>query len=350
MLGAGNLSDRSPFEVFAKGLDNPRGLKFGPDGWLYVAEAGRGGTSLATKPEEYEQVPEPIGPYTAGPASARVRGISPDGRRQVVVADGLPSSQTSAKSGGMVSGIADVAFVGRTLYLLVAGAGGSHGLAGTTNAVMRVEGDGTLAQVVDLSAFWRAHPPAVGDPGDAEPDGTPFAMIQARGRLYVVEAHSGAIDEVAADGRITRLIDLSRSLGHVVPTGIAFRDGAFFVGNLHGFPVRVGAARIHEVADNGEINALPAKLTAVLSVAVDARGRLYALESTTSEGSPPVPGTGRLVRLAPRSAEVEAIATGLTFPTSMAFGPDGALYVSNFGFGFPPGAGQIVRIAMPPGG
>jgi osmotically-inducible protein OsmY len=30
----------------------------------------------------------------------------------------------------------------------------------------------------------------------------------------------------------------------------------------------------------------------------------------------------------------------------MTFGPDGALYVSNFGFGAPPGAGQIVRIEV----
>ena len=35
----------------------------------------------------------------------------------------------------------------------------------------------------------------------------------------------------------------------------------------------------------------------------------------------------------------------LVFPTAMTFGPDGALYVSNFGFGVPPiGLGQIVRI------
>ena len=31
--------------VFATGFNNPRGLKFGPDCYLYVAEAGLGGTT-----------------------------------------------------------------------------------------------------------------------------------------------------------------------------------------------------------------------------------------------------------------------------------------------------------------
>jgi len=34
-------------------------------------------------------------------------------------------------------------------------------------------------------------------------------------------------------------------------------------------------------------------------------------------------------------------------PTGMTVGPDGALYVLNFGFGFPPGAGPVVRITIP---
>jgi hypothetical protein len=42
------------------------------------------------------------------------------------------------------------------------------------------------------------------------------------------------------------------------------------------------------------------------------------------------------------------IASGLSFPTAMTTGPDGALYVSSVGFGGPiPGLGQILRITIP---
>jgi 3-deoxy-D-arabino-heptulosonate 7-phosphate (DAHP) synthase len=34
----------SRFDIVASGLDGPRGLKFGPGGNLYVAEAGVGGS------------------------------------------------------------------------------------------------------------------------------------------------------------------------------------------------------------------------------------------------------------------------------------------------------------------
>jgi len=42
------------------------------------------------------------------------------------------------------------------------------------------------------------------------------------------------------------------------------------------------------------------------------------------------------------------IATGLTLPTGMTYGPDGNLYVSNVGFGPPPaGLGEVVKIRLP---
>ena len=39
---------------------------------------------------------------------------------------------------------------------------------------------------------------------------------------------------------ISRVVDISASQGHIVPTSVAFREGNFFVGNLHPFPVVPG--------------------------------------------------------------------------------------------------------------
>ena len=58
-------------------------------------------------------------------------------------------------------------------------------------------------------------------------------------------------------------------------------------------------------------------------------------------------GTGQVVRINPSGTKT-VIATGLSFPTAITRGPDGALYVSNLGFGGPtPGLGQILRITIP---
>src|SRR5579871_5748588 len=142
------------WKVFATGLDNPRGLHFGPDGNLYVAEGGKGG-SHTTSEQDCAQVPVPSGPYSGG-MTARISRITRDGKRTTVT-DGLPSTQTSPKSGNDVSGVADVAFLDGTLYALTAGAGCSHGNKGTVNALLRITIDSTdkqpaqATQVVDLS-------------------------------------------------------------------------------------------------------------------------------------------------------------------------------------------------------
>lgn len=113
---------QSNVSIFADGLNNPRGLKFGPDGNLYVAEGGAGGTTSSTG--LCDQVVAPIGPYTGG-FTARISKISPNGTRTTVI-DGLPSDQTSAAQGSLVSGVADVAFIDGKLYALLAGAGCSR--------------------------------------------------------------------------------------------------------------------------------------------------------------------------------------------------------------------------------
>ena len=50
---------------------------------------------------------------------------------------GLPSSQTAGPE--FVSGVADIAFIGDTMYFVLAGAGCTHGVPNTPNLVGRVD-------------------------------------------------------------------------------------------------------------------------------------------------------------------------------------------------------------------
>jgi glucose/arabinose dehydrogenase len=177
-------------------------------------------------------------------------------------------------------------------------------------------------------------------------------LVAAHGSLYTDEPNHEEIDRVTPRGAIKRLVDFSVIYPGPVnwhgPTALTFAQGKLYVGFLTPFPMVVGASNISEVGLDGHVRVVAAGLTAVLGVAVH-KGRLYVLEMTTVPGmpSPQWAGQGKVVRVT-TAGTLETVASGLTLPTAMTFGPDGALYVSNQGFGTPPGAGQIVRIRVPP--
>lgn len=327
--------------VFATGFNNPRGLKFGPDGNLYVAEGGTGGKNSSAG--LCDQVVFPVGPYMGSPTGGRISKVNAAGIRTTIT-DNLPSSQANEIIGGDVEGVADVAFIGNTLYALLAGGGCSHGVPTVPNGIVKVSPNGSWTWVANLSDWQQTHPVLHPNADDFEPDGTWYSMIELRGDLYALEPNHGELVKVTTDGSISRVIDISASQGHIVPTALSYH-GNFYVGNLDTFPIPGGGSKIYKITPSGEIKVVAPGLNTVLGLVFDNRDRMYVLEMTV--GAPfPTPGLGRILQIDP-SGKVATVATGLSLPTGMTMGPDGNLYVSNWGFSPKAiGGGQVLKVTI----
>jgi hypothetical protein len=347
------------FAVIAAGLNAPRGLKFGPDGDLYVAEAGTGGSTstVGTCP----QVPAPVGPYSGG-STGRISKLSSNGT-VTTVATGFPSTQDAM---GDLIGVADVAFLDGDLYAVLAGGGCSHGNAGSPSGIARVNrNNGRWTLIADVGAWLKTHPAKFESPDDFEPDGTLYSMIAAGDTLVTVEPNHGQVLAVNRHGAIRQVIDVSASQGHIVPTSIAARHGSFYVGNLNLFPIDPQWARVQTISaeESDDLALAPgfgighgyhivnskAGFTTVVAVDFGPDGLLYALELSDAAGFPTL-GAGKVVRVK-HSGEIEEVITQLNVPTGMTFGPDGRLYVSDFGAAPAPilGVGRILRFDIAPG-
>src|SRR3984957_8048045 len=239
----------TPF-ILATKLEGPRGLRFGPDGYLYVAEAGTGGTN-STKGQctQVPGAPGGPGPDTGG-LTARISKISPSGK-VTTVASGFPSVTIGPMGVNGTIGVADVAFLDGELYALVGGGGCSHGnpLPKDSTGVAKVDlKTGNWQLIADIGAWLKTHPAKYESTDDFEPDGTLYSMIVHDGKLLTVEPNHGQVISVTKSGEIRQVIDISASEGHIVPTSIAVRDGSLFVGNLNLFPIDPQWARILSIS------------------------------------------------------------------------------------------------------
>jgi hypothetical protein len=372
-----------------KKLDNPRGLAFGRDGALFVAEAGRGGA--------IKKNCSGAGLTCYGLTGA-VSRLWLGEKKQVVT--GLPS--ISVPSGGSARGPHDIAMRSRWApESSPLGAGGAHVTVGfeadpATRGTSRPDlaklfhiPDSTLyapssalcqhdcsSPVVDIGAYERA-----ANPDGAVFESDPYGLIvddrrrrgedddenenedhhggghgqachdgddehgEDRDNLVVTDASGNSLLRIDAQRQISTVaIFPSRGQGRStdsVPTSVAIGpDGDYYVGELVGIPFvsltrppsniyRVAAAQPHEVT------MFLTGFNAIIDMAFH-DGDLYVLQHWTT--SPQAsPRDGQLIRVHCHGrplvcdGERATVIGGLDGPTAMAFGPDGALYVSHRG-------------------
>jgi hypothetical protein len=329
-----NACNCSPdWKVFATGLTNPRHIRVGPDDLLYVAEAGVGGTQLAPADCPLDNAFNQTAPYMGG-LTGRVSRIHRDGRVETV-AEGIASVVDGTAE---VLGTSDLAWIGRTLYVMTEGGGCTRGLPNAPSGILRVNRDRSLTYVADITAFIRANPvemePVCGEFGDCEPDGTPHSMVAVGPYLYVVEANHNSILRVdPRNGHIRRLHDLSTL--DPAPIGIVRRGGHALIGTFDGDLLGM---RLF----GGPVSYLRSGYNPIVDL-IFFRDRLHLLETFTA-ANPWTGNAGQVIRRN-RDGSSTSIVTGLNFPIGLAEWL-GDLYVSQNGYFQGPveGTGEIVKI------
>lgn len=330
---------------YATGLTSPRGLSFGPDGLLYVAEAGSGGLQPASGTPDCPETFNVFSPYKGG-YTGRVLRLHADGRKEVV-ADGLPST---ADKTGATFGPSDLAFVRGSLYVLIEMGGCPHGLPNDDAAILRVNPDGSTTRIANLGAWLAANPPFFikdtnPDTTDLEPGGVWHSMIAVGDALYVVETNRGTLVRVdPATGAIRRLYDMSIDRAEHNPIVMAEQRGKFYVGT---FGEDGGPAELAVFDSDFSGYTLPFRSLNPIVGLTWRRGRLFALEIFPLD-NPWAPNSAVLVSFNPGTGERKELAANFaSFPNGLVVGPDGALYTSNVGLSNSPGDGSVLRIVAP---
>lgn len=333
---------RPSVTTYATGLTSPRGLTFGPDGKLYVAEAGAGGTLTPTGEPGCPVDINIFSPYTAG-YSGRVLRLRPNGRKEVVV-DKLPSMTDNT---GANYGPTDVAFIGNTLYVLIEMGGCSHGMPDDLPAILRVNRDGSTTNVANLNAWHWANPPNyIKDTNpattDQEPGGVFHSMIAAGKYLHVIETNRGFVLRVdPRTGVITKLYDMTIDNQEHNPIVMAQRGDKFYVGT---FGEDGGKSELAVFDKHFSAYTLPFRTRDPIVGLAWHRDELYGVEIFPYDDQWSV-DSANLVRFDPRSGKRTPVLSGFaSFPNGLVKGPDGALYTSNWGISFAPEDGEVLRI------
>ena len=217
--------------------------------------------------------------------------------------------------------------------------------------------------MADFPAFEEANNPDGGAgalPGE-EIDSNPNGLLVRHGARLVTDAGGNDLLKVDHKGRIkvvavfpTRTVpappipDVPPEIDmQAVPTSVVKGpDGAYYVGQLTGFPFPPGGANVFRVVPGKAPKVYAGGFTNIIDIAFDRRGRLYVLEIATNgllntaEGELPA---GRLVRVNKDGSRTTLASEGLAAPGGFVLG-HGAAHITNNSI--LSDAGQVVKVAI----
>jgi hypothetical protein len=354
--------------ILAQNLDSPRGIALGPDGFLYVAEAGRGpaGGYDPTRP----LAPSPSVPgarlqYGTTGAIARIDPESGSIRRVLtqLPSVAIPANEPvfAAPVGADALGPTDITFAEDGLAYFLIGLGTNPAnrevleapLLGSLVMANLLAANPAPTYLTDIAVFER----------DNNPDGTdiisnPYSLTVRGSEILIVDAGANVLLKTDRSGgglSVAALFDEIRFFPNPgipgapdplpmqqVPTAISFdSNGQGYVSELTGLPFPIGAARI--LALNGsQPTPFLTGFTNLVDITWDAEGNLWALEYD-SDSLLGGADFGALIRIRP-DGERSTILADLNTPTSVTVGSDGAVYVANRGF--LAGSGEIIKVTF----
>lgn len=311
-------------------LNNPRGLALGPNGSVYVAEAGAGGAGPCRVAPTNET-------RCFGLTGAITRFVS--GTQQRVVT-GLPSH--ALPGGDAATGPNDVSVQSTGELFVVVGLGfdpvdrrffGSEGAH--FGKLLRISAQDQISEAGDVTAYERDVNPA-GPPLDSNPYGV-LALPSVR---IVADAGANAVLSIVSSGLVNTLAVFPSRPNRAtdsVPTAIAIGpDGAYYVSELSGVPFAAGVANVYRVVPGQAPQVFRSGFTTVTDIDFGPDGSLYVVEHSTGPQFFALPGD--IVRIRPDGTRTVLVAN-LNRPTSLVVDSTGSVYYTNRGI--TAGAGEV---------
>ncbi len=345
-------------DVLAEGLDGPRGITIGEDGTIFVAESGAGGTNCKKIPG--------FGKACFGMTSS-VTAVAEDGTLTTRVK--LPSG--AGKDGFAATGGVDVVEEDGTFYVAMGGAPPNAAdvfgpKAGWFNHLLTAN---PRTPVANLGKYEANH-----DPDGGGIDSNPYAVARVDGGTLIADAGGNSLLFVADGSSKPKLVatfptqELEDPDGNVIPAQAVPNsltvgpDGAYYVGQLTGYPFTPGFSRVWRIepgtrkaacdaaATTGACTLYADGLTSIIDIAFGTDGKLWVLE-IAKNGVGAIEGaeepteedmTGALLRMDGPDTFTEIASAGLITPAGLAISDEGRIFVTNFGIF--PGEGQVVEI------